>query len=157
MTSKIFAVVVATICILYIFSNSAKTAVESSNQSGRLLLFITDIFDSLFGIKLSQDGIIVYIIRKLAHASEFFALGSVLYYARFVFTKDVTKKAVYPIFIGVLTALTDETIQYFFEGRSAEVKDVWIDLFGFICAYLLFNIIFVLIKKSRTKVRDKKL
>ena len=34
------------------------------------------------------------------------------------------------LFLCLLTALTDETIQLFVPGRSGELRDVWIDFAG---------------------------
>ena len=37
---------------------------------------------------------------------------------------------------GLLTALTDETIQLFVPGRSGQVTDIWIDFSGVMTAFL---------------------
>ena len=42
-----------------------------------------------------------------------------------------------PMLGGVLTALTDETIQLFSEGRSSQVTDVWLDSAGVLAGILV--------------------
>ena len=42
-----------------------------------------------------------------------------------------------PILGGLLTALTDETIQMFSDGRSSQLTDVWLDLSGAMAGILV--------------------
>ena len=42
-----------------------------------------------------------------------------------------------PMLGGVLTALTDETIQLFSDGRSGQVTDVWLDSAGVLTGILV--------------------
>ena len=42
-----------------------------------------------------------------------------------------------PLLLGLLTALCDETIQLFVEGRSGQISDVWLDAAGIATGALL--------------------
>lgn len=67
------------------------------------------------------------LVRKLAHWSEFFLLGLELTY--------LVRPVSAVLLAGLSAALVDETIQLFIPGRAGQVRDVWIDFFGF-CAGL---------------------
>ena len=73
-----------------------------------------------------QGVISEHILRKAAHFTEFGVLGVL----GTVCFGMYGLKPLYPAFAGLLTALTDETLQLFSPGRSAHVTDVWIDFAG---------------------------
>lgn len=77
------------------------------------------------GTQIAGDGI----LRKIAHAAEFAALGAVL-----AGLMNPVKRDKFPAMLlcGTGTALVDETIQLFVAGRAGMVRDIWIDLGGFI-------------------------
>lgn len=113
-------------CILFIFSNSLQNAVDSSSRSEAVLAWLQDTF--------GFQWLTGYLVRKAAHFSEFLVLGAVG-----LKCFDCYGTAVLPaLFTGLLTALTDETVQRFVEGRSSQVTDVWIDFAG--CATGVFVI-----------------
>lgn len=68
------------------------------------------------------------VLRKMAHAAEFAALGVELTVLLRVLLR---KEGSLLLLCGVTVALTDETIQLFVSGRAGLVKDVWIDMGGF--------------------------
>ena len=47
---------------------------------------------------------------------------------------------------GLLTALTDETIQLFVPGRSGQVTDIWIDFSGVMTGLLVGFILLGLVR-----------
>ena len=103
--------------------------------------------DAGSGQSLSGDGA----LRKLAHASEFAILGielTVLLRGRFI-------EKISPLFLcGFCTALVDETIQLFSDGRSAQIKDVWIDFGGYIIGCLIAVSITCLFSRQRRRSLD---
>jgi len=68
-----------------------------------------------------------YTLRKIAHFTEFAMLGFFLTGAFWNAKKFLMIK---PMFLGLLAALCDETIQIYAAGRSSSVTDVWIDAAG---------------------------
>lgn len=56
--------------------------------------------------------------------------------------------AVYAAFAGLMTALTDETIQLFSAGRSSQVTDVWIDFAGCLAGIAVCTAICVIFRKT---------
>lgn len=101
--------------ICFIWGNSMKTGTESGRLSSGLLKLFP--FLNILG---------EHVVRKLGHFSEFTALGFLLL-LRFRMDK---RPLSLPLVCGILTAMTDETIQMFSPGRSCEVLDVWIDTSG---------------------------
>lgn len=71
-----------------------------------------------------------WIIRKLAHLTEFTILGGVLYVVlrRYIEYGTVVKTIV----VGIVIASLDEFIQLFSLGRSSQLSDVLIDTVGII-------------------------
>jgi VanZ family protein len=126
-TRLLLGLIVLTLC--FIWGNSLLPATISGGISD----FVSQLLSHLFGTALSTDtghGV----VRKLAHATEFAALGAELTALwRVLRHEDPTRVALG----GVGAALIDETIQLFVEGRSGQIRDVWIDLSGFAVGCLL--------------------
>lgn len=114
-----------------------KNGEESSGISQGVLYEIMQIFAR---IGISTD-ITEHIIRKLAHFTEFTALGILLSIDTVLFLKNMKQYVWIPLFIGLLVALIDETIQLFPIGRSSSVKDVWIDFSGVIFGTILLLVL----------------
>ena len=116
-------------CIWFIFSNSLQIAEVSEGSSGRVLGLMQGILRRL-GLPGAADRLTMHIVRKLAHFSEYMLEGFLLMLCLRVYTRHFFKHVSWPILGGLLTALTDETIQLFVPGRSGQVTDVWIDFSG---------------------------
>ena len=136
---KYLFIIITFFVIGFIWWNSSKNGEESSGISQGVLYEIMQIFAR---IGISTD-ITEHIIRKLAHFTEFTALGILLSIDTVLFLKNMKQYVWIPLFIGLLVALIDETIQLFPIGRSSSVKDVWIDFSG-----VLFGTILLLVLKQ---------
>lgn len=121
----------------FIWWNSSKNGEESSGISQGVLYEIMQIFAR---IGISTD-ITEHIIRKLAHFTEFTALGILLSVDTVLFLKNMKQYVWIPLFIGLLVALIDETIQLFPVGRSSSVKDVWLDFSGVIFGTIILLVL----------------
>ena len=128
-------------CILFIFRNSMQTGEVSSARSQAVTAMVNG-FLGKFGLGPLSE----HIIRKLAHFSEFMLEGFLLMLCLRVYTKHVLKHVSWPILGGLLTALTDETIQLFVPGRSGQVTDVWIDFSGVMTGLIVGLILLGLIR-----------
>ena len=78
-----------------------------------------------------------HIVRKLAHFCEYMLEGFLLMLCMRVYTRQYIWHISVPMLGGVLTALTDETIQIFSPGRSSQVTDVWLDSAGVLAGILV--------------------
>lgn len=116
------------IWMILIFIMSSFNSTESSNQSN----FIVDIIANIFNT--TNINLLSLIIRKLAHFTEYFILGILVY--NLIHSYD--KKIYIGIIICVLYAISDEIHQLFVPGRSCQLLDILIDSMGSITGtYLL--------------------
>lgn len=76
------------------------------------------------------------VLRKIAHFTEFAALGLLL---GWLFGM-LRKKLSWPILFGVAAACVDETIQMFVPGRGPGLRDVLIDSCGVLVGVLLLTL-----------------
>jgi VanZ family protein len=123
----LLGLIVLTLC--FIWGNSLLPA----TISGAISDCVSQLLSRVFGAALSTDtghGV----VRKLAHATEFAALGAELTAFWTVLRHEDPSRVALG---GVGAALMDETIQLFVEGRGSQVRDVWIDLGGFALGCLL--------------------
>ena len=119
---KTINIILLILWMIFIFKMSGFNASESSGQSSIIVDFITKI------LNIQNTEIITFIIRKLAHITEYFILA-ILSYNVF---KDYKIKNIFIITILFCTfyACTDEIHQMFIPGRSGNIIDVLIDGFG---------------------------
>ena len=130
-------------CIAFIFSNSMKIASVSTVSSSRVLTLLQAALRRLGHPALAQR-LTMHLVRKLAHFCEYTLEGFLLMLCMRVYSRRPLRHITVPMLAGVLTALTDETIQLFSEGRSSQVTDVWLDsagvLAGILAALLLMGL-----------------
>lgn len=122
-------------CIWFIFSNSMAVADVSSVSSGRVLQLLQAVLRRL-GMPGLAQGLTMHLVRKLAHFCEYLLEGFLLMLCMRVYSRHPLRHITVPMLAGVLTALTDETIQLFSEGRSSQVTDVWLDSAGVLAGIL---------------------
>ncbi|MBR4173155.1 MAG: VanZ family protein [Clostridia bacterium] len=125
MKKRTIYIILAVLTTVFIFYCSAQPAVESAKSSERIT---ANVFAMLmrFGIHLNSD-MLEGKVRKMAHFAEFFAQA---FFISKSFTGKYRKRIVYVLFLGLLTACADEYIQTFFDGRSGEIRDIFIDFGG---------------------------
>lgn len=130
-------------CIAFIFSNSMAVAEVSSVSSGRVLQLLQAVLRRL-GMPGLAQRLTMHIVRKMAHFCEYTLEGFLLMLCMRVYSRRPLRHITVPMLAGVLTALTDETIQLFSQGRSSQVTDVWLDsagvLAGILAALLLMGL-----------------
>ncbi len=120
------AALLGTVC--FIFSNSMQTASVSSDASGLVLGLLQRVLR-----RMGYPGLAVrltdHMVRKAAHFCEYALEGFLLQLGVRLFSRKLRFLS-WPALLGLLTALADETIQLFFDGRGSQVTDVWIDFAG---------------------------
>ena len=96
-----------------------------------------------------------HIVRKLAHFTEFTAIGMLSTTCAYSFDRlRPYRYTIHIMFVGLAAAVTDETIQLFSEGRSGQITDVLLDFSGVIigmCFMLLCFTLYIQIKKRKKK------
>ena len=99
----------------------------STEDSGSISHFIADILGGGAG-SASDEG--HFLLRKVAHFTEYAVLGLITALLFDSFKIDNAKQYLCAAVIGVSVPLIDETIQIF-SGRGPALADVWIDISGF--------------------------
>lgn len=123
-------------CIVFIFSNSMQVAAVSEGASGKVLDFMQKVLRKL-GMSGAANHLTMHIVRKLAHFSEYLLEGFLLMLCLRVYTRQFVRHVSWPVLAGLLTALSDETIQLFSDGRSSQITDVWLDFAGVMTGILI--------------------
>ncbi len=138
---KSICFVLTLLIITFIFVHSSIPSEQSATESQSVLGILQPFFN-LFNL----DGELAeYILRKLAHFSEFAALGVTLTFCAYSFDRLKTYKFFPHIAgIGLLIAVIDETIQMFVPGRACQITDVWLDFSGVLTGVILMLIIFAI-------------
>ena len=115
---KLIAALTATVLWLwFIFSRSAKPAPASQEESAVILELLRHLVPTIS----------LQTVRKLAHFTEFFILGGLLYLDWRLLGRG---QLLLPLAAGLIAAAADETLQIFVPGRSGEVRDVMLDFAG---------------------------
>lgn len=141
---KVAAVLLLLLWVLFIWHNSLEGADASSMRSIR----ITDVVNGILWdgkVVISENG-----IRKLAHFFEYAAEGILAVFVFRAFKLSCLRDMGAGMLLGVMTALTDETIQLFSIGRDGAVRDVWIDFGGFAFGFVISALVFYCISKKNS-------
>ena len=141
----IFTIAVAG-CILFIFGNSMQIGAVSSARSQVAMQLINGLLGRIHLGPLTE-----HFIRKMAHFAEYCLEGFLLTCCLRVYTARFVRHISWPLLGGLLTALSDETIQLFVSGRSSQVRDVWIDFAG-VTAGMCVALILLLILRGLTAI-----
>ena len=130
---RILLILAMVITVAFIFSNSMKSKTESSKDSG----IVSDIIAEIIPPDTSLGATIQKNIRKIAHFTEFGALGIEVALYIWIFCGKKIKSASFSVLFALVVGFCDETIQIFFD-RGASISDVWIDVGGF-CFFSLIS------------------
>lgn len=129
-----------------IFTQSLKSPERSARESGIVAEFLDPILDKA---QISAEKREPF-VRKLAHFTEFFIFGGLLVGAVRLKTTALWRYTVYPLFVSLATAVTDEYLQRF-SRRGSSVADVLIDFSGAVVGILLLNTVLTWRQKRKEK------
>ena len=101
--------------------------------SGKISDWLKNLLASILPDSGAEDPSGGFLLRKLAHFTEFTALGVLL---SWLFGM-LGKKRGYPFLFGTAAACMDETIQMFVPDRGPAIRDVCIDSCGVLTGMLL--------------------
>ena len=134
------------ICILiFIWGNS----LMPGEVSGAISNWVKDWLARIFPLGLETAGGSGHLIRKLAHFTEFAALGATLGWLFGMLQKGKLR----PFACGVLAASIDETIQRFVPDRGPSGKDVLLDSCGVLTGMILLYAGHTYFKNIRRKTK----
>lgn len=139
--------------VAWIYSNSLKNAEQSTEQSGKVLLLLRDIFAFLF--PKSDLVISMHFVRKAAHFCEYALLGFLLFYTLKSYFLKTPVSCASAFGIATAVAFSDEGLQFLSEGRAPALLDVGIDSLGALCGVAVAFIIFIVAIKIIEKRKKK--
>ena len=122
--------VLLVLLLLFIWGNSLLPTEHSAAESGWVRRLVTPVLELFVGRGRVTD----HLVRKIAHFTEFTALGAVLTLL-FGWGRSLRWKLLSANF-GLIAALLDETVQLF-SHRGSQVQDVWLDFGGVVFGSLL--------------------
>lgn len=138
--------VLTALMLLFCWVHSCFPASVSSQESDGFYR----VFYWFFGLFGAGPIVTQHIVRKLAHFSEFAAVGGLLLSCAYCFDRMRPQRyAVQVLFAGLSAALIDETIQLFIEGRAGMIADVWIDFAGVVTGALLLLAFYAVYRRTK--------
>lgn len=148
-TVVVFALTAAT--VTFAFIHSSMPAEVSQGESESVLEFLINFLRSIgFSAELTD-----HIIRKAAHFAEYTAMGILFTLCAYCFDRPRPFHFTPHIMLaGISTAVIDETIQLFTEGRAGMIQDVLLDVSGIVTGFALtlgFLAIIAAVKRRRKK------
>lgn len=144
---KIIFIVLTTLMITFIFSHSLMNADLSGGESGGVLEFLNNLL-LFFKVPVAFTD---FVVRKIAHFSEFAVLGFLVIITLNEYVAKINKNIFNALFITLFTAVIDESIQLFVPGRSGRVQDVIIDFCGSLVGITISLLILFLIDFVKNK------
>lgn len=118
--------ILSVLVLCFIFSNSLQGPEVSNAKSSTVAALLRPLFDLFLQ---TSDTYFHFLIRKLAHFTEFALLGICLSGVAVHTTWEERCRWMLPIGGSFMAAVVDETIQRF-TGRTSMFKDVLIDFSG---------------------------
>lgn len=131
---KIINIILLIIWVIVIFLLSNDNAVQSNDKSNGIAYFIAS------KINIMDTDTLKFVIRKIAHITEYFILGILLLNVLKDYYNINIKLVIITILFCFSYAISDEVHQLFIQNRSGKFSDVLIDTSGSIlgtCIYYL--------------------
>ncbi len=151
MKKKVILIIIVAL-VAFIWGQSFMPQTVSRQESG----FVYQIVKPFLELFVGEGNLTGNMVRKIAHFTEFAALGIVL---GLIFRKK-RFGFLWAALIAFLVAFLDETIQIF-SGRGPMIKDVWLDLSGAVCGAGIICLISFLRRRqagdaSRQEIKQQK-
>ena len=143
---RIIAFVLTFSVIAFAFIHSSMPS-EVSGEESESVMGIMQYILNFFGY---TGELTDHFVRKLAHFTEYTAIGALLVCCAYSFDRIKPYKYYGQIlFFGIATAVCDETIQLNVPGRAGMVTDVLLDFAGVITGALFMLLVCVIYRRTR--------
>ena len=143
-----------TVLLIFIWGNSLLPGHLSGAFSDWVKQVLNKLLPFLFSGPSNQT--VSGLLRKLAHFTEFAALGACLCWLCGMLRTRQAEQLLLSLVCGILTASVDETIQRFVPGRHGCLTDVGIDTAGVTTGIVLFTIAYLIIKTKNQHLEEMK-
>lgn len=132
--------------IAFAFIHSSMPSEVSADESEGVMGIMQYILN-LFGFKGQLND---YFVRKLAHFTEYTALGMLLISCAYSFDRKKPYRYYSQVlFSGLATSVCDETIQLNVPGRAGMITDVLLDFSGVLTGALIMLLIYYIYVRIR--------
>ena len=145
----LLVLIVAT--FVFIWTNSMDSPEESNEKSRWVMQLITPVLEIFVG----KGNVTGFLVRKLAHFTEFGLLGAELTLMLILRKRKSVQWLVNIASLFFVTAAIDETIQIFAD-RGSTLLDVWIDAAGAICGIFGVLVIYGVGSRIMNRIRQKR-
>ncbi len=143
---RVIFMILTALSIAFAFVHSMMPASVSSAESNGFAMLLRNSL-RFFGV---TPHAVPGLVRKLAHFTEFSVIGAMLTSCAYSFDRIKPYRYLIQIFFtGLLTAVIDETIQLFVEGRAGMIADVWIDFSGVLTGTAVMLLFYTIYKHAR--------
>ena len=140
---KTVLIILTVLQLAFIFSQSLFDAPSSTEESSTVLKIVKPLFELFVG----KGNVTENLVRKCAHFAEFAVLGVLTAALARLYGRRRGLRYVFGLLCCLASAVADESIQLISDGRSAEVRDVLIDLAG-AAAGIIFILIILIIRNT---------
>ncbi|MCD8190775.1 MAG: VanZ family protein [Clostridiales bacterium] len=124
---------------VFIFSNSLEIGTVSSARSQEVTALLNRYLAPM-GLYLTEA-----VVRKLAHFAEYTLLAFWFTLCLRVYTRHYIRHISWPLFLVLLVANLDETLQTYVANRNGSIRDVWIDFGGGVTGVLAALVLIMLL------------
>ena len=139
---RIIYLILTILWLSVIFSFSSENGQTSQNTSESFTSSIIIFYEKITKNDVNNDELIDILdppIRKIAHFTEFFILGLLIFNFTDTFNTSTKRKILYSISFCMLCAIIDETHQLFSIERAPRILDILIDSLGSISIITFIN------------------
>lgn len=141
--------------VAFIFYNSAQTVPESKEAATSVAETIAPMTKNEYETPADWRSF-VSLVRKAAHAVEFFVLGAELSIFFLALRQRKGVQSVWNLLsLALAVAVADESIQIL-SGRGPKVQDVLLDFCGTVCAVALFSLVYFPVSALVRRRRQRK-
>lgn len=147
---QIIYIILTIIWMVVIFTFSNAPADDSTDTSRGFIYNVVSVYERVIDKNIDKESIsekLDHPIRKLAHFTLYLILGFLVYHI-FLYSK-YNWKNLPTIGICLLYSISDEVHQIFIPGRSGQISDIFVDMFGVISCLLLIYIFNKLVKNGK--------
>lgn len=136
-----------------IFKFSSDPGKISTHKSDSVIKAIQDISKNTLSNDKNKTGFGYTVsIRKTAHVCTYLILSILIFVASTYITKSQLKSYRNAFIISFIYAVSDEVHQIFIPGRTATIRDVYIDMFGVILGICIVTIVLKIYNKKSKRI-----
>ena len=149
---KTVLIILTVFQLAFIFSQSLFDAPSSTEESSTVLEIVKPIFELFVG----KGNVTENLVRKCAPFAEFAVLGALTAALARLYGTRRCLRYVFALLCCLAAAVADESIQLISDGRSAEVRDVLIDLAGAAAGVAVAIVLTAVIKRIKGSIKNEK-